>query len=239
MQKSNFEVEVLVNGKPLKEYMHKGRTHVEGRRETRFSLRLTNNTYSRKLFVPSIDGLSVMDGKDASFDSGGYIVKPWSSITVDGWRISDEEVAEFYFSSPKDSYRKRIGKGNNVGVIGCAVFDEKVNYHLFQNSGSLLRGFSGGSSGIGMPTNDVYLCSASCSSLSKGPSQELGTGWGQTKVSEVVSVNFEREPSPSELIEIYYNTREQLEKMGIDFRKEPLYVTPQSFPGRFCKPPKN
>jgi len=110
MTKNNYEVEVLVNGRPVKEYSHEFRTYIEGKQKTTFSLRLKNNSSVRKLFVPSIDGLSVMDGKECSFDSSGYIVGPYSSITIDGWRTSDSEVAQFYFSDAKSSYRKRMGK---------------------------------------------------------------------------------------------------------------------------------
>jgi hypothetical protein len=234
MTKSNYEVEVLINGKPAKEYIHDGKVYVEGRKETKFSLRLRNNTWQRKLFVPTIDGLSVLDGKDASFDSSGYIVPSYSSITVDGWRTSNSEVAEFYFSSPKDSYGKRSGKGNNLGVIGCAVFDENIRqaapvdfsfFHSNSSGGSsLLRGFHS--------DPNVTLCCASAA-----PSNELGTGWGESKRSEVISVEFDREPhGPSAVFEIFYNTREQLEALGISLTKAPAYVS-SAFPGEYCKPP--
>ena len=69
--------------------------------------------------------------------------------------------------------------------------------------------------------------------------QEIGTGWGESKKSEVVSVEFDREGKPSATFELYYNTRKQLERIGIDFSKKAVYVTPQAFPGQYCKPPKN
>ena len=239
MIKNQFEVEVLVNGKPLKEYIHKGVVYIEGKKGSNFSLRLRNNSYQRKLFVPSIDGLSVMNGEDASPDSGGYIVRPYSSITIDGWRLSDQEVAEFYFSSPKDSYRKRMKRGNNIGVIGCMIFDEYIppqNFAYFSTSGG------GGGSG-GNPFhfgNGTITCSASASSASlrsMNASNDLGTGFGREKRSEVVSVEFEKTGSPT-TIEIFYNTREQLQNLGVSM-KEAVYIAPQAFPGQFCKRPRN
>jgi len=92
--------------------------YIEGRIGTRFSIRMRNNSYSRKLFVPTIDGLSIMDGKEGDFNSRGYIIPGYSSITIEGWRTSDKDVASFYFSSPNDSYRKKMNMGNNLGVIG-------------------------------------------------------------------------------------------------------------------------
>ena len=59
--------------------------------------------------------------------------------------------------------------------------------------------------------------------------------------SEVTTVTFEREDEPREIFEVFYNTREQLEKIGVSFEKEPMYVTLQSFPGEthYCEPPRN
>lgn len=258
MQKNNYEVDVLINGKPAKEYLHKKKVYIEGREETTFSLRLRNNSYQRKLFVPTIDGLSVLDGKEASFKSGGYIVPGYSTITVDGWRINDDEVASFYFSSPDDSYRKRMKKGNNLGVIGVAVFDEKqlftttmTNAGNFYVSTSPNPFYQDGSITL-TPTSTSYLSSVnltggiqtsaslvSCSYSGSAPTQQLGTGWGTTKTSEVVSVDFTRFDSPTTVFEINYNTRAELEKAGISFKKEPLYVTPQAFPGNYCQPPRD
>lgn len=273
MIKSSYEVEILVNGKPLKEYVHDGKLYIEGREGTKFSLRVRNNSAQRKLFIPSIDGLSVMDGKDASFDSSGYIVQPYSTLTIDGWRTSNKEVAEFFFSSPNDSYGKKKGKGNNLGVIGCAVFGEKVKpsiqYYdnrdvwpdIFPNQkwGNGYPFYTtstySGSGTISLNTSDIKWEASSLSADSSGKvnamymnsagdvrkftNQELGTGWGDRKKSEVTLVDFDREAEPREVFEILYNTREQLEKIGISFAKAPVYVAPQAFPGQFCEPPQN
>lgn len=286
MLKANYEVEVLVNGKPLKEYAHDGKVYIEGRRKTVFSLRLRNNSYSRKLFVPTIDGLSVMDGKDASYKSSGYIVRGNSSMTIDGWRMSDSKVAEFYFSEPGDSYRKRMKKGDNLGIIGCAVFDEKDKYvpptviiqkeYIYPQpfhctcpwncpfhpkyypygayGGGIIGSGTGtfttsgvGSAMGGSGSTSLYSSQANLTatntSASSNPtsqaSQALGTGWGGEKRSEVVTVEFDQKETPAEVFEIFYNTREQLQKIGVNFDREPHYVTPTSFPGQFCEPPKN
>lgn len=238
MIKSNYEVEVLVNGKPLKEYMHDRKVYVEGRQGTSFSLRLKNNSWQRKLFVPSIDGLSVMNGEDCDYQSGGYIVRPHSSITIEGWRVSDSEVAEFYFSSPSDSYRKRMQRGNNLGVIGVAVFDEKFKMPEFVITTSASNGdWSPQCTYTCSSAPSAYAMNASLSTRSASVKSNLGTGWGKSQRSEVVSVEFEQTNHPAEVFEIFYNTREQLERMGINFKKEPLYVSPQAFPGKFCPPP--
>jgi len=93
-----------------------------------------------------------------------------------------------------------------------------------------------------MDSETTLRCmSASTFSSSSTPvSNNLGTGFGESKRSEVVSVNFDRLEGADSIFEIYYNTREQLEKIGINF-KAPVYVTPNAFPGEngYCQPPQN
>jgi hypothetical protein len=54
MRVKDFELEVLVNDKPVTEYSHKGMTFLEGRRGSEFKLRFHNKTNKRVLVVPSM-----------------------------------------------------------------------------------------------------------------------------------------------------------------------------------------
>jgi hypothetical protein len=56
------------------------------------------------------------------------LVPAWGSVDIDGWRLSQWQAAAFRFSSVADSYAGRMGNARNVGVIGVAVFPERV-YH--------------------------------------------------------------------------------------------------------------
>jgi hypothetical protein len=95
-----------------------------GEPDARYSLAIANDTGSSFEVVASVDGLDVIDGRAASFAKRGYIVDPFSSVVIDGWRTSEETVAAFRFSSIEDSYAERMGDGRNVGVIGAAFFRE-------------------------------------------------------------------------------------------------------------------
>ena len=155
MQHSSYELEVLVHGKPVREHPHEGKTYIEGRKESEFTLRFHNRSSERSLAVLSVDGLSIMDGKDCSFDSGGYVLEPFSKVDVPGWRLDMENIAKFFFNASAGSYAAAQGKPRNVGVIGCAVFREKqrevrtggylsfqASFHTPPSSGSPLRGSS-------------------------------------------------------------------------------------------------
>ena len=260
MYRSLYEFDVLINGSSAREHVHEGRTYIEGRNGSSFSLRMRNNSHERCLFVPTVDGLSIMDGKDGSYESRGYIVGAKDSITIRGWRTSDKDVAEFFFSSPGESYASKKGKGRNMGVIGCAVFKEKekpvqvkiekeyIPYPVYPNyphprypapeRSPWYFGVDG--------TSNMSLYSAqaptsfSLQNNAVGTSQAIGTGFGETKHSPVVTVEFDKTSSPDTTFLIYYNTRQELEKMGVIFNK-PLYVTPRAFPkesnGDYCERP--
>lgn len=95
-----------------------------GQPDARYSLAVANDTSSAFEVVTSVDGLDVIDGAPASFSKRGYIIDPFSSVVIDGWRTSEDSVAAFRFSSIEDSYSERMGDGRNVGVIGAAFFRE-------------------------------------------------------------------------------------------------------------------
>jgi hypothetical protein len=276
MLKSNFEFDVLVNGHSAREYYHEGRNYIEGREGTKFSIRMRNNSSNRVLFVPTIDGLSIMNGKEASYKSRGYIVNSYDSLTIDGWRTSDDKVAEFFFSSPKGSYAVKKNKGSNLGVIGCAVFKEKEQVKVIERiiekekyipyqpwptwpiywtsssggtmgkswntlgGGGSTTTFTTANNGIGSSISSDNLSSApqNCSYSMQTSSAGLGTGFGQDKYSPVSTVSFDKEDHPTEVFTIFYNTREKLESMGVEFKKA-VYIAPSAFPNEdgYCERP--
>ena len=260
MQKSNYEVEVLVNGHPVQEYFKDSKHYIEARKSNEFSLRIRNNGSKRIVALPSVDGLSVLDGKEAGMNSQGYIINGYDSLTIDGWRVSDSEVRKFFFTYPENSYAKRKNNGDNLGVIGVAIFREKETHQcpdpiIIHDDypkqqppwkrwpwEEPIRPYFHPDSDK-MPDNK-FLCSENTNEVkmmsmqNNAVSQKVGTGWGPEKISNVISVSFEKENSPDAVFEIYYNTKEQLEKIGVDFGKKPQYVSPQAFPGKYCEPPQ-
>ena len=93
----------------------------------RYTIRVTNHTSRRVEAVVSVDGRDVIDGKPGDFArKSGYLVPAWGQVEIDGWRLSQAQAAAFRFSSVADSYAARMGSARNVGVIGVAIFPERV-----------------------------------------------------------------------------------------------------------------
>jgi hypothetical protein len=112
------------NYRPLPGTRAGGRTYVVGEAGQRYVLRVRNHTGNRVEVVATVDGLDVLDGRPGSFRKRGYILRPWGTLDIEGFRRSDSAVAAFRFGSVRDAYASRKGQGRNVGVIGVAFFHE-------------------------------------------------------------------------------------------------------------------
>jgi hypothetical protein len=113
------------NGAPLPTFSSGGRSYVLGHDGQRYSIRIENRSGARFEAVATVDGLDVIDGQPGSFEKRGYLVQPWSTVEIDGFRRSEDEVAAFRFGRVRDSYAAKRGNDRNVGVIGVAVFQER------------------------------------------------------------------------------------------------------------------
>ena len=63
---SGFQMEVLVNGRPLTEYYARGRTYVEALQGAEYELRLRNSSPDRVAVALSVDGLNTIDARHTS-----------------------------------------------------------------------------------------------------------------------------------------------------------------------------
>lgn len=130
MNNGQYSVEVLVNGRPVREFTHsvngETRTFIEGRNGTQYSLRVRNHSNQRVLAIASVDGLNVVSGDIGDgFKGRGYIIKPNDSVVIKGFRESDKMVGTFQFTTKEESYAQEQGLERNVGVIACNILDEK------------------------------------------------------------------------------------------------------------------
>ena len=104
---------------------HEGQIYVAGIKGLRYMVRVKNTTGKRVLAVITVDGRNVLSGQKGGFSDRGYILSPYESADIDGWRQTDEKVAAFVFGKKEGSYSAQKGSPENVGVIGVAVFEEK------------------------------------------------------------------------------------------------------------------
>lgn len=142
MYKDKYEINVLVNGRPIREYYHDGKFYVEARQGCHYSIKLKNHSHKRIMAVFSVDGIDVIKGGLASDAESGYIIDPYSHIVINGYRIDDNNVATFKFDDGKTSYSTQVeykfnkkdlqkvkqgvlAPSKNNGVIGVRIWEEK------------------------------------------------------------------------------------------------------------------
>lgn len=131
-----YEAYVCISGRrPVHEARHNSQTYIEGRAGSEYTLRFINHSGAPVLVLPSVDGLSVCDGKPAGLESPGYVVGANSSVDIPGWKVDSATAAKFVFarrgstnSNPsKRTYAELQGADTaNIGSIGFAVFAKKI-----------------------------------------------------------------------------------------------------------------
>jgi len=118
-------------GSPLLGLSRSDRTYVVGRDGDRYAIRIRNHDRQRFEVVASVDGLDVIDGSKAGFGKRGYILEPYGTLLIEGFRRSSSAIASFRFGSVADSYAGRTGSDRHVGVIGVAMFGERYNEPVY------------------------------------------------------------------------------------------------------------
>ena len=122
----NFELDVLVDGRPLDEYYSRGRTYVEAIQGAEYELRLRNNSADRVAVALSVDGLNTIDARHTSaWNASKWVIEPYQTITISGWQMSSERARRFYFTNERDSYGAKLGQTANLGVIAAVFFRER------------------------------------------------------------------------------------------------------------------
>ena len=122
----SFEMDVLVNGRPLTEYYARGKTYVEALQSAEYEVRLRNPSPDRVAVALSVDGLNSIDAQHTSaWNASKWVIEPYQTITIGGWQMSSERARRFYFTNERDSYAAKLGQTANLGVISAVFFRER------------------------------------------------------------------------------------------------------------------
>lgn len=231
---TDISVKLLVKGREVDVVYHKGLTYFVAPSTDAtvpYTIQVSNNSGCRVAVVVSVDGLSVMTGKNASQNDTAYIIEPYGTADIKGWRRGNQEVAQFNFTSKGQSYAGLTDRPTNVGVIGVVAYPEKVVYPV---KTATVMSFN--SSGEYRPRGVGTL------SCSKGVSgQSVGTGYGEYIQDCVTSVRFDRDYSRKAVLVYNYDSHDSLVDRGIIASCPPPSV-PNAFPGDvrsdlFCPSP--
>lgn len=256
MKMQNYELRLLVGGNPIHEYEHNGNTFVEGRKGSEFEVEFKNNSGNRLMVVPSVDGVSTLDGKPATLESSGYVVNAYQSLIIPGWRVDENNVANFLFMDKEHSYvRTQTNSSATAGVVGVLVYgEEAVQTTVFPPNYIepapiqpywVQTPLTGQPPLLNQPWFGSSLTTRSCVSQTMASTKnmsepfEMGTGWGSKSDFKTNPTTFNRGKLRGQMA-IYYDTRRNLEKRGIQVvKRERSYLNslPSPFQTGGCTPP--
>lgn len=227
------------SGQWLPEYGHRGQDWIAGVPGHRYSVRLTNTTSQRVLVVLSVDGVNAVTGQTASPSQAGYVLEPWETAEIAGWRKSLDDVAQFLFTDLPDSYAARTGRPDDVGVIGIAVFRERQQRPVYSPlpSPPIAAGRA-----REQAASKAAAPAAADSAMAESAPQRLGTGHGQREWAPVGQTEFVRASrSPQQVSQLRYDDADTLAAIGVLPRPYSPYArtTPRAFPNGFVADPPN
>ncbi|MDC0717206.1 hypothetical protein [Nannocystis bainbridge] len=231
-------------GGTLPTYQHRGSMFVAGQMGERYNIRVRNNSGERVEAVVTVDGRDVVSGQLGNYKTQrGYVLEPYGSVLIEGFRQSLDHVAAFRFTDVGNSYSGRWGTPQHVGVIGVAVFKEhqprrprtppapiatRPYYEPFY--GDYDTSSRAGAAEVrpapapadapaakraaSAPPSGGY---AQEQALDDGRSARLGTQYGETTHSSVREVTFERRAKrrPDVMMTVYYDSAENLRARGV------------------------
>lgn len=226
------------DGDWLPEYPYRGQHWIAGTPGHRYGVRLTNTSGERVLVVLSVDGVNAVSGETAHPSQAGYVLDPWQSTEITGWRKSYQDVAQFVFTDLPDSYAARTGRPDHVGVIGIAVFEEArpIRYH-YPSPPMTDSARERNASKAAAPAS---AAGAADSIARDEGAQRIGTGHGEREWAPVSRTDFVRASRrPSQISELRYDDHATLVARGVvpRYPRYPHHDRPHAFPDGFVADP--
>jgi len=235
----DFDVQVLVDGRPLEEYAARGRSYVEAIAGAEYEVTVHNPYPYRVAVALSVDGLNTIDAKHTTaWNSSKWVIAPYGTITVSGWQMSSDRARRFYFTSERDSYGAKLGQTENLGVVSAVFFRERASYPVPLTPPPYPRPYEDGTLDKRERAPDAESnAPSSAPSAGRGEASKsmrrgevvqdgrddeyAATGIGRSVRNDVRWVNMELDSRPAGEVTIRYEYYPALVRLGILPRRDP------------------
>ena len=241
------DVQVRVDGQASPLYFAPGRAdrrYLQAFAGRNYSLVLRNNTGRRVAALIAVDGLNVVSGEISRLRANEqmYVLAPWQTMTIRGWRTNLHEVRRFVFVDERRSYAERTGQANSdMGWIRVLAFREQ-QLLTWGRTKSQYR--DGGPSAQGPQESPEARAPQSTEELTPAPTKNTapqsggkavvpesqgdmargeageggsfpGTGWGDRRQDPVRRVEFNPEKHATDHLMFRYEYASGLRALGI------------------------
>ena len=215
------DVQIMVGGRTMPLYSRPqlgNRWYVQATEGRNYAVALRNLTGQRIAVLIAVDGLNVVNGQRSILGNreAMYVLGPWESATIRGWRTSLDEVRRFVFVDEERSYAERTGQSNaDMGWIRVAAFREQR-----LQAWNDVRGMYRDKAGNEAPQaggRQAAPESRAQGDVAPSPSADNfpGTGWGSRQNDPVQLTTFTAEPYATDQLTLRYEYASGLRALGI------------------------
>ena len=244
-----FVVEVLIDGRPVPEYPARGTRYIEAIKGAEYAIRLRNPLGVRVAVALSVDGLNSIDARRTPAASARkWVLGPYETVVISGWQTSSAQARRFYFTSEEQSYAQWLGKTDDMGIISAVFYRERVVEVVPLTSA---RPSPSQESRAGADRAHPAPAAPSAAGAAQGAAkgnegaakreEYAATGIGRHTDHRVEQVYLDLEPAPVASLNLRYEFRPQLVKLGV-LPPDPGQLTrrerARGFEQGFCPDPR-
>jgi hypothetical protein len=209
-------IEIMVNGVSQPKFVHNGRLYVEALKGREYGIRLRNPYPVRVAVALAVDGLNTIDARETTAAGARkWVLDPYEIITISGWQTSSSEARRFEFTTEARSYGAALGKTANLGLITAAFFKEKLPAAQPYASTEERSRRDRARQEPAAPAPAQEAAAGAAAGRSKAADEYAATGMGRRTDHAVTQVWLDLEDTPSQTINIRYEFRPQLVRLGI------------------------
>jgi hypothetical protein len=231
----SFQVDVLINGRPVTEYAARGRRYIEALDGAEYQVRIHNPLPTRVAVALSVDGLNTIDARHTgAWDAHKWVIEPYGTIEVGGWQMSSSQARRFYFTTERDSYAAKLGQTQNLGVISAVFFRERAPIVVrpvtpgpprprYEDK-DRVRIPEAGASEDSQTAKEARRSAPPANSAGAYPppdDESAATGIGRSVRNDVHWITMDLDSRPASEVTIRYEYRASLVKLGIIPRDYP------------------
>jgi hypothetical protein len=217
------KIEIFVDGIQAQRYYHQGTTYVEATKEKKYSIRIANPLGERIAVALSVDGLNTINAQHTQARLGPkWVLGPYESVVINGWQVNTQQARQFVFTTEATSYGAWLGKTENLGLISAAFFRERPRPVLMPMpapppySAPIQRSEAAEKLRDQASTAGREAESRAKRDESRNPQSEYAaTGMGEPVNHEVQRVYLDLEDRPFSTIDLRYEFRPVLVKLGV------------------------
>jgi len=203
------DIDILVDGVAQRRYAHQGRSYVEALKGREYAIRIRNPYAVRVAVALSVDGLNTIDARQTTAAAARkWVLEPYGTVTISGWQTSQTEARRFEFTTEERSYGHALGKTANLGVISAVFFKERRS--------NLMTETARDSRQPSAPAPSAAAEGQADASANRAKREEYAaTGMGGRTDHAVTQVRMDLEDAPAQTVNVRYEFRAQLVKLGI------------------------